>query len=187
MIQSKHVLGSDLSRIDAHVIQPDECEEISELTDEFFEQAILHVDGKLIRPGRPKAQSRQAKPKSPIPPLLPYKHSIACSGCYSIRLPLNFGVKLHQKCTFRGGLMIRQSISFTAPNDKWLNNLVEREEYSSKSEIVNDLIRKARTQQSEIELIRAKLIASEKSGFINQTTEEIRAEFKAELRRNGEL
>ncbi|WP_394754160.1 type II toxin-antitoxin system ParD family antitoxin [Crenothrix sp.] len=83
--------------------------------------------------------------------------------------------------------MIRQSISFTAPNDKWLNNLVEREEYSSKSEIVNDLIRKARTQQREIELIRAKLIASEKSGFVNQTVEEIRAEFKTELRRNGEL
>lgn len=83
--------------------------------------------------------------------------------------------------------MTRQSISFSAPNDKWLNNLLEREEYSSKSEIVNDLIRKARTQQSEIELIRAKLIASEKSGFINQTVEEIRAEFKEELRRNGEL
>ncbi len=83
--------------------------------------------------------------------------------------------------------MTRQSISFSAPNDQWLNNLLEREEYASKSEIVNDLIRKARAQQSEIELIRAKLMASEKSGFTNQTREEIRAEFKAELRRNGEL
>jgi antitoxin ParD1/3/4 len=83
--------------------------------------------------------------------------------------------------------MTRQSISISAPNDQWLNNLLEREEYASKSEIVNDLIRKARAQQSEIELIRAKLMASEKSGFINQTREEIRAEFKAELRRNGEL
>jgi antitoxin ParD1/3/4 len=83
--------------------------------------------------------------------------------------------------------MTRQSISISAPNDQWLNNLLEREEYASKSEIVNDLIRKARAQQSEIELIRAKLMASEKSGFINQTSEEIRAEFKAELRRNGEL
>lgn len=83
--------------------------------------------------------------------------------------------------------MTRQSISISAPNDQWLNNLLERKEYASKSEIVNDLIRKARAQQSEIELIRAKLIASEKSGFINQTIEEIRAEFKAGLRRNGEL
>jgi antitoxin ParD1/3/4 len=84
-------------------------------------------------------------------------------------------------------MMTRQSISFTTPNNKWLNHLLEREEYSSKSEIVNDLIRKARAQQDEIELIRTRLIMSEKSGFINQTTEEIRAEFKDELRRNGEL
>lgn len=83
--------------------------------------------------------------------------------------------------------MIRQSISLTTPNDNWLNSLIEREEYSSKSEIVNDLIRKARAQQNEIELIRARLIKSENSGFIAQSAEEIRAEFKEELRRNGEL
>jgi antitoxin ParD1/3/4 len=83
--------------------------------------------------------------------------------------------------------MTRQSISFTAPNDKWLNSLLESEEYSSKSEIVNDLIRRAREQQSEMEMLRARLIKSENSGFITQTAEELRAEFKAELRRNGDL
>ena len=83
--------------------------------------------------------------------------------------------------------MVRQSISLTTPNDNWLNSLVESEEYSSKSEVVNDLIRKARDQQSEIELIRARLIKAENSGFTSQTIEEIRAEFKEELRRNGEL
>ena len=83
--------------------------------------------------------------------------------------------------------MTRQSISFTTPNDNWLNLLIKNEEYNSKSEIVNDLIRKARAHQDEIEIIRARLIKSENSGFITQTTEEIRAEFKEELRRNGEL
>ena len=83
--------------------------------------------------------------------------------------------------------MIRQSISVTTPNDNWLNSLIESEEYSSKSEIINDLIRKARIQQSEIELIRARLIKSENSGLVTQTAEEIKAEFKEELRRNGEL
>lgn len=83
--------------------------------------------------------------------------------------------------------MIRQSISLTTPNDNWLNSLVEREEYHSKSEVVNDLIRKARTQQREIDFIRAKLVKAENSGFVQQTVEEIRAEFKEELRRNGEL
>ncbi len=83
--------------------------------------------------------------------------------------------------------MTRQSISFTTPNDNWLNSLIESEEYSSKSEIVNDLIRRARERNNEIEMIRARLIKSENSGFITQTVEEIREEFKQELRRNGEL
>jgi antitoxin ParD1/3/4 len=83
--------------------------------------------------------------------------------------------------------MTRQSISFTAPNDNWLNSLLESEEYSSKSEIVNDLIRRARERQNEIEMIRARLMKSENSGFITQTADEIRTEFKEELRRNVEL
>ena len=57
--------------------------------------------------------------------------------------------------------MPRQSISFTPPNDEWLKTQVESQEYSSKSEVVNDLIRKAR----EIEAIRARLIQAEQSGF----------------------
>jgi antitoxin ParD1/3/4 len=83
--------------------------------------------------------------------------------------------------------MVRQSISFTAPNDKWLNSLVESEEYSSKSEVVNDLIRKARERQEQLDKLRAKLIRAEKSGFTNLTMDEIREKAREELRRNGEL
>lgn len=83
--------------------------------------------------------------------------------------------------------MARQSISFTPPNDQWLNSLVESEEYSSKSEIVNDLIRRARAQQNEHELIRARLIEAENSGFITKSAEELRSEFKEELRRDGKI
>jgi hypothetical protein len=36
--------------------------------------------------------------------------------------------------------MSRQSISFTKPNDEWLKAQVDQEEYSSKSELVNDFI-----------------------------------------------
>ena len=83
--------------------------------------------------------------------------------------------------------MTRQSISITKPNDIWLNSLIKSEEYSSKSEIVNDLIRRARERNNEKEMIRAKLVKSESSGFITQTAEEIKQEFKQELRDNGEL
>ena len=80
--------------------------------------------------------------------------------------------------------MSRQSISLTSPNSEWLNKKVNVEhEYRSNSEAVNDLIRKAR----EIEAIRARLIHAEQSGFTEMTREEIRAEIREELRRNGEL
>jgi len=79
--------------------------------------------------------------------------------------------------------MPRQSISFTPPNANWLRAQVESEEYTSKSDVVNDLIRKAR----EIETIRAKLIQAENSQFTSQGREEILAEAKAEARRNGDL
>ena len=83
--------------------------------------------------------------------------------------------------------MTRQSISFTTPNNNWLNTQVESEEYTSKSDVVNDLIRKARAQQNEIDFIRAKLIKAEQSGFTDQTCDEILAKSKEELRHNGEL
>ena len=40
--------------------------------------------------------------------------------------------------------MARQIISFSKPNDEWLKSQIENEEYSSKSELVNDLIRQAK-------------------------------------------
>ena len=69
--------------------------------------------------------------------------------------------------------MPRQSISITKPNEEWLKNQVASDEYSSKSELVNDLIRQARKQQAQIDWIKAKLDRSEGSGFSNDTKEQI--------------
>lgn len=75
--------------------------------------------------------------------------------------------------------MARQSITFTKPNDDWLKEQVESQEYASKSEVVNDLIRQARNQQVEIDWIRAKLDQAEKSGFTTDSKEEILARSKS--------
>ena len=83
--------------------------------------------------------------------------------------------------------MPRASISITPPNDEWIQSRIDSKEFSSRSEVVNDLIRKARNQQDEINYIRSKLIASEKSGFIDKSRDEILAGFKDRLRKNGEL
>ena len=77
--------------------------------------------------------------------------------------------------------MSRQSISFTKPNEEWLKAQVESNEYSSKSELVNDLIRQARKQQAKIDWLAAKLEKSENSGFTNDSKEQILAESKKRL------
>ena len=77
--------------------------------------------------------------------------------------------------------MARQSISFTQPNDDWLRTQVNNKEYSSKSELVNDLIRQARKQQRQIDWISSKLERAETSGFTNDSKEQILAQSKSLL------
>ena len=77
--------------------------------------------------------------------------------------------------------MPRQSISFSKPNDEWLKTQVDSKEYSSKSEIINDLIRQARKQQIQIDWIRAKLDKSEGSGFTDESKEQILKQSKSLL------
>ena len=86
-------------------------------------------------------------------------------------------------CIFASNKKIvsRQSISFTKPNDEWLKAQVDNKEYSSKSELINDLIRQARKQQIQIDWIRAKLEKAESSGFTNDSKESILAQSKSLL------
>lgn len=77
--------------------------------------------------------------------------------------------------------MARQSISFTKPNDEWLKNQVASNEYSSKSELVNDLIRQARKQQIQIDWIQAKIEKAENSGFSSDSKEQILNQSKSLL------
>ena len=79
--------------------------------------------------------------------------------------------------------MVRQSVSFSEPNAEWLKAQVDSGEYASKSEVVNDLLRKAR----EIEFVRAKLIASEQGGYSDLSAAEILQMSKDGLRRNGKV
>ncbi|MCB0762847.1 MAG: CopG family transcriptional regulator [Flavobacteriales bacterium] len=81
--------------------------------------------------------------------------------------------------------MPRQSITFTTPNDEWLNAQVSSREYNSKSEVINDLIRRARAEQEQIEYVRARLKRAEDSGFTDLSAEEIRQEVRNELGLNG--
>jgi antitoxin ParD1/3/4 len=74
--------------------------------------------------------------------------------------------------------MARQSISLSQPNDEWLQQQVSSgAEYSSKSELINELIRNAR----RAEALNQKLAAAEQSGFTSQSPAEMLQEFQRDL------
>lgn len=50
--ENKPVIHSDLAKVDANKIQPEEYDELPELTDKWFAEADLHVGDTLIRRGR---------------------------------------------------------------------------------------------------------------------------------------
>lgn len=78
--------------------------------------------------------------------------------------------------------MARQSITLAAQNDEWLKQQVANEEFTSKSEAVNYLIKQAREQDAYVEFVRMKIEMGEKSGLAKkQTKEEMLAEFKKRL------
>ena len=77
--------------------------------------------------------------------------------------------------------MTRQSITLAKQNDEWLKNQVLEEEFNSKSEAINYLIKKARSQDEYIEFVRMKLVKAEKSGFSTKTKEELLEEIKKKL------
>ena len=75
-------------------------------------------------------------------------------------------------------VMTRQSITLANQNDEWLKQQVANEEFTSKSEAVNYLIKQAREHDEYVEFVRMKLDRAEKSGFSTKTKEELLADIK---------
>jgi len=77
--------------------------------------------------------------------------------------------------------MTRQSITLAQKNDEWLKDQVKNEEFSSKSEAVNYLIKQAREQEAYYDYVRMKIKKGEESGLSTKTQEELLAEIKSKL------
>lgn len=81
----------------------------------------------------------------------------------------------------------RASLSISEPNERWVQSQIDSKEFSSRSEVINDLIRKAR----EIEDIRKRLIASELSvaekGWVNTSQEVMLNGFRERAIADGKL
>jgi len=78
--------------------------------------------------------------------------------------------------------MTRQSVSLSKKNDEWLKKQIEEEEFNSKSEAINYLIKQARHQQAYYDFVRLKIERGEKSGFSTKTKDELLAEIKSNLK-----
>ncbi|MFC6269023.1 ribbon-helix-helix domain-containing protein [Frigoriflavimonas asaccharolytica] len=79
--------------------------------------------------------------------------------------------------------MTRQSITLAEKNDEWLKQQVADQEFNSKSEVVNYLIKKARSDKEYDEYVQMKIDRALKSGIAKkQTKEEMLAEFKGRIR-----
>ena len=61
MSASKRGIGSDLARVDAHVIQPAEYDEAPEFTEDVLDRAVFAVNG--VEKSKPK----RGRPPSPNP------------------------------------------------------------------------------------------------------------------------
>ena len=77
--------------------------------------------------------------------------------------------------------MSRQSITLANQNDEWLKNQVANEEFSSKSEAVNYLIKQERNRKAYDDYVIMKLERGEKSGFSTKTKDELYASIKSRL------
>lgn len=83
--------------------------------------------------------------------------------------------------------MPRQSISLTDPNAEWLKSQIDNKEYTSVTDVINDLIRQARRKEEErLDKIRDLLIEAEESvkarGYSSSKPGDIR---KKVLQRKG--
>jgi antitoxin ParD1/3/4 len=78
--------------------------------------------------------------------------------------------------------MARQTITVNEPNDRWMKQKVQENEYASKSELINDLIRHQREQEEELIWLRNELIKGEESGLSHKSIAEILKEAKRRAR-----
>jgi antitoxin ParD1/3/4 len=77
--------------------------------------------------------------------------------------------------------MTRQSITLANQNDEWLKQQVIKEEFTSKSEAVNYLIKQARERDEYHNFVQIKIDRGIKSGYSTKTKEELLAEIKKRL------
>ena len=83
--------------------------------------------------------------------------------------------------------MIKKSISVTEQQNAWIQSQLASGQFASDSEVIRAAIRMKQREQDELEYLKGRLEAARRSGIVDQSPEEMLAEFKAELKRDATL
>lgn len=87
--------------------------------------------------------------------------------------------------------MVKKSITVTDQQESWIQAQMATGQYATDSELIREALREKEKRTAEIDHIRAKLIAAERSveqqGWVEKTPEEMLNGFKENARRDGKL
>lgn len=81
--------------------------------------------------------------------------------------------------------MIKKSITVTDQQAEWISEQINSGHYGNDSELIREALREKQLRVAELEALRAKLIAAEDAGNVDDTPEEVFRQIKTELTSNG--
>ncbi|MDR4516467.1 MAG: hypothetical protein MRK00_03640 [Nitrosomonas sp.] len=83
--------------------------------------------------------------------------------------------------------MTKQSVNVTPPNDDWLNAKVASKEYSNKTDIINDLIRREREREEKFKTLKAAIEKGLASDITENDVLDIMQRVEKRMAENGTL
>lgn len=81
----------------------------------------------------------------------------------------------------------RTSLSISESNEKWIQAQIGSKGFSSRSEVLNDLIRNARKTEAIRERLKLAETSAKEHGWVTKTPDEMLDGFKESARRDGEI
>ena len=78
-----------------------------------------------------------------------------------------------------------ESLSISEPNEKWIQAQIDSKAFSNRSEVLNELVRRARQTEAIRERLKEAELSAEELGWVTKTPEEMLDGFKEKARRDG--
>ncbi len=83
--------------------------------------------------------------------------------------------------------MSRTTISFTDPNQAWIESQVASKEFKSHSDVVNSVLRQIRQREDAVTHLQALLTEGAESGISDTEPKDLLAKFKTRLARDEQI